>query len=241
MTFTVRTVRNPLTGGIAAAAISIIAAGCGSHSAGTGPAASTASVPSVSVSPASTSASVPHVQAASPASATSASVSPASASVSPASAPICLTSDLRITLGDGGAGAGTDYRVLDFTNSGTVKCTLYGFPGVSLINSANAQIGAAAIHNPMNASTVVTLAPGAEASALLGIGTAENYPAGVCKPAPAARLKVFPPDQTQAIDVPVAATGCAASAAHLLTVTAIIPGPAGRSTVSSRGGGVPVP
>jgi len=140
------------------------------------------------------------------------------------SEPSCSTSNLRITLGAGGAAAGTDFTVLDFTNSGAASCTLYGFPGVSLINSSGAQIGAAATRNPAKASTLVTLAPGAEASATLGVANAENYPATACRPAPAAQLKVFPPNQTHAIDLRFTATGCAASSTRQLDVTAVTAG-----------------
>jgi Protein of unknown function (DUF4232) len=136
----------------------------------------------------------------------------------------CSSSNLRISLGSGGAAAGTDFTVLDFTNGGSAPCTLRGFPGVSLSDSAGAQIGAAATRNPVRPSSVVTLAPGAKASAELGVANAENYPTAACKPRSSARLKVFPPNQTVAIEVPFTATGCAASSAHQLSVTAVTAG-----------------
>jgi len=136
----------------------------------------------------------------------------------------CSSSNLRISLGVGGAAAGTDFTVLDFTNGGSAPCTLRGFPGVSLADSTGAQIGAAATRNPVRPSTLVTLAPGAKASAELGVANAENYPAEACKPTSSARLRVFPPNQTVAIEVPFAATGCAASSAHQLSVTAVTAG-----------------
>ncbi|MDX6340403.1 MAG: hypothetical protein QOH87_541, partial [Trebonia sp.] len=39
-----------------------------------------------------------------------------------------------------------------------------------------------------------------------------------------AQLKVFPPNQTQAIEVPFTTTGCAVSSAHQLSVTAVTAG-----------------
>jgi hypothetical protein len=217
MTLIARNARNSLTGAFLAAA-SILAVGCGSHSSGsTGQAPSPASTQNSSVAAASTPASAAGSQAS--------SLAPASQTgVAPAGAPSCSTSDLRITLGNGGAGAGTDFTVLDFTNSGTAACTLYGFPGVSLTNSSGAAIGAAATRNPSKASTLITLAPGAKANATLGVANAGNYPTGACKPTTVARLKVFPPNQTQAIELPFATTGCAVSVTHQLSITAVTAG-----------------
>jgi hypothetical protein len=71
---------------------------------------------------------------------------------------------------------------------------------------------------------LITLAPGAKANATLGVANAENYPTSACKPTTAAHLKVFPPNQTQAIELPSTATGCAVSTAHQLSVTAVSAG-----------------
>ena len=214
MALNVHIARNSLTAGIAVAG-TIFAVGCGSHSSSApAQATSQASAANSSVSPAST-----------PTSAETTSSAPATqSSAAPAGAAACSSSNLHISLGNGGAGAGTDFTVIDFTNSGGAPCTLYGFPGVSLTNSSGAQIGAAATRNPSKASTVVTLAPGAKASAELGVANAENYPTATCKPTPSAQLKVFPPDQTQAIEVAFATTGCAVSSTHQLSVTAVSAG-----------------
>jgi hypothetical protein len=217
MPFNARIAQNSLGGGIVAIA-AILAAGCSSSS-------SSASGPATS-SPASSQSSV--ASASAPASAApGAASSPASAgtgSAAPAPAASCSTASLRVTLGNGGAGAGTDFTILDFTNSGTAACTLYGFPGVSLANSAGTQIGAAATRNPSQASTLVTLAPGAKASATLGVANAQNYPATACKPTAAAQLKVYPPNQTQPLELPFTATGCAVSSTRQLSVTAVTAG-----------------
>lgn len=221
--------QNSLKAGIMAIG-AILAAGCGSHGSSAGgqattqapspqssPAQSTVAAASTPASGASTSSSAAASQASSqaPASRTGAGA---------ASAPSCSTSNLRIVLGSGGAAAGTDFTVLDFTNVGTSSCTLYGFPGVSLINSSGGQIGAAATRNPANASALVTLAPGAKANSTLGVANAENYPTSACKPTTAAQLRVFPPNQTAAIELPFTAKGCAVSSAHQLSVTAVSAG-----------------
>jgi hypothetical protein len=214
MALNVHIARNSLTAGMVVAG-TILAAGCGSHSSSV-PAQSTsqASAANSSVSAAST-----------PTSTEATSSAPATqTSAAPAGAAACSSSNLRISLGNGGAGAGTDFTVIDFTNSGGAPCTLYGFPGVSLTNSSGAQIGAAATRNPSKASTLVTLAPGAKASAELGVANAGNYPAAACKPTTSAQMKVFPPNQTQAVEVAFTTMGCAVSSTHQLSVTAVSAG-----------------
>ena len=209
MAHNARIAQNSITGAIVAVA-AILAAGCGSHSSSAaGPATSPPAAPQSSVAAASTPANT-------------APGTPASSA--PASVPSCSTSNLRITLGAGGAAAGTDFTVLDFTNSGASACTIYGFPGVSLTNSSGAQIGAAATRNPSKPSTLITLAPGAKANATLGVANAENYPASACKPTAAAKLKIFPPNQTQAVELPFTVTGCAVSSTRQLSVTAVTAG-----------------
>ena len=214
MALNVHIARNSLTAGIAVAG-TILVVGCGSHSSSApAQATSQASAANSSVSPAST-----------PTSTETTSSAPATqTSAAPAGAAACSSSNLRISLGNGGAGAGTDFTVIDFTNSGGAPCTLYGYPGVSLTNSSGAQIGAAATRNPSKASTRVTLAPGAKANAVLGVANAENYPAATCKPATSAQMKVFPPNQTQAIEAAFTTMGCAVSSTHQLSVTAVTAG-----------------
>jgi hypothetical protein len=218
MALNVHIARNSLTAGIMAVA-SILAVGCGSHSS-SAPATPTgqSSSPSSSVSAGSTPTSTSQGQNSSSGPATNTSAA------APAGAAACSSSNLRISLSGGGAAAGTDFTVIDFTNSGSASCTLYGFPGVSLTNSSGAQIGAAATRNPSKASTLVTLAPGAKASAELGVANALNYPTDACKPMTAAQLKVFPPNQTQAIEAPFTATGCSVSSTRQLSVTAVTAG-----------------
>jgi hypothetical protein len=218
-------VRNSLTGGIVAAT-AILAVGCGSHSS-TAASQSTgqASAPSSSASAATTATGGAASQSASqPASPTTGTQT----SAAPAGAAPCSSANLSISLGNGGAAAGTDYTIIDFTNSGSTTCTLHGFPGVSLTNSSGAQIGAAATRNPSTPAGTVTLAPRGKANAELGVGNAENYPTSLCKPTSSAHLKVFPPNQTQAIEVPFSTTGCTVTSAHQLSVSAVAAGAGGQ-------------
>ena len=121
--------------------------------------------------------------------------------------------------------AGSVYRYLEFKNVSATACTLYGFPGVSLLGGHPArQIGAAATRAPHSRPSLVTLAPGKTASALLHITDAGDYPQSTCHPAPAGMLRVYPPNQTAPLTVRDSLPGCEATSVKLLQVNAVQPG-----------------
>jgi hypothetical protein len=155
-----------------------------------------------------------------PAAGTSASSStPAatSSSASPtATAGPCATSSLALRHGLSQGYAGGVYEVIDFTNTSSTACTLYGYPGVSLVSgSPYTQIGPAARRTTGTAIRLITLAPGATANALLQIVDALNYPPASCGPVKAAALKVYPPNQRAPVYLASTATACAKSVAVL--------------------------
>jgi Protein of unknown function (DUF4232) len=61
-----------------------------------------------------------------------------------------------------------------------------------------AQIGASAAEDIATQRKLVTLAPGAQAHALLQVVVAQNFPPSKCKLVTAHWLKVFPPGETVA-------------------------------------------
>lgn len=120
----------------------------------------------------------------------------------------CATSDLKVSLGQSGAAAGTFYQRVEFRNAGTEDCTLTGYPGVSFADDSGHQVGASASRNPANASATVTLAPGSTAYANLGIPNYGNFPAANCAAANATMLRVYPPNQRDSVMVPDAQKIC---------------------------------
>ena len=149
---------------------------------------------------------------------TTAPAAPGSASNSrPASAPVtgpsaCPTSSLRVKLGVAQGYAGGVYEVIDFTNTSGSPCTLYGYPGVSLVTGPPyTQIGLAAKRTASTRPKLVTLAPGATANALLQIVDALNYPNASCGPTKATALKIYPPNQTVPVYLSSTSNGCAKS------------------------------
>ncbi len=110
-----------------------------------------------------------------------------------AATPRCTASDTYVwlALAPNGA-AGTIYYPVEFTNVGSAKCTLSGFPGVAAIGKSEKKLGPAAGRYTATAHTI-TLKPHQTAHALLGIVEAGNI--GGCHTATAAGLQVYPPNQ----------------------------------------------
>ena len=154
----------------------------------------------------------------------SASNTPAVAAPSSSSAPACPTSSLQVKLGVGQGYAGGVYVVIDFTNTGASTCSLFGYPGVSLVKGPPyTQIGLAAKRSTTTPKKLVTLAPGATANALLQIVDALNYPSATCGPTKATALKIYPPNQTEPVYLPNTSSGCA-KPVQIMYIGAVRPG-----------------
>ena len=138
----------------------------------------------------------------------------------------CTAADLKIAPNGsaGGGAAGSFYSFIDFTNTSSTSCTLYGYPGVSLTAASGAQIGAAATRDATTAAATVTLAPGATANAVLRMTDPTVYSTAKCQPATSADLKVYPPNQTQSIQVSFKGNTCASSSVKMLSIRVITPG-----------------
>ena len=200
---------------IAALTCAAAVAGCASSGSSSQPGAS-----------GSTAAASPTAQVTTPGSSNTPAVTSSSA---PAGSPACPTSSLQVKLGVGQGYAGGVYVVIDFTNTGASACTLFGYPGVSLVKGPPyTQIGLAAKRSTTTPKTLVTLAPGATANALLQIVDALNFPPATCAPTKATALKVYPPNQTAPVYLPTTSNGCA-DPVQLMNVSAVQAGPGGSS------------
>jgi hypothetical protein len=113
----------------------------------------------------------------------------------------CNADELTLTLenGDGG-GAGTTNQLVVLTNSGKRTCTLFGFPGVSLVNDNGNQVGKPADRAKNYTEKTVTLAPTKQAKATLSFEDPSNFDAGECKTG-ATKLRVYPPNDTGYLSV----------------------------------------
>ena len=192
--------RAVFSGAVSAAALSCLAAVAGCSSSAS-PSATPTVTRTVTVGPSASGAS------------SSASTNPSSPS-SPAgpvtSAVSCATSSLNVKQGLGQGYAGGVYEVIDFTNTSNSPCSLYGYPGVSLVTGPPyTQVGLAAKRSTTSAQVkLITLAPGATGNALLQIVDALNYPSATCGPTKSTALKVYPPNQTAPVYLPNTSTAC---------------------------------
>ena len=111
----------------------------------------------------------------------------------------CATAALTLTLGDTDGAMGSRFTPLIFTNTGSTTCTLDGHPGVSFVDATGTQIGPSAERTDATTPTVA-LAPGEQANALMQWHAGDIF-GDECAPVSADRMKVYPPDQTEAIIV----------------------------------------
>lgn len=136
---------------------------------------------------------------------------------------VCQSASLQVTVNtsQAGAAAGSTYIPVDFTNTSSSACGMYGYPGVSFVTAgsgAGTQVGAAAQENPAFGKLTVRLDPGGVAHAWLQVASAGNFPPQTCGPQTVNWLKVFPPDQTVAIYVNHSFDACAKTSTPLLFV-----------------------
>ena len=137
----------------------------------------------------------------------------------------CATDDLKTTTGGYGGGTpGTYYSVIDFTNTSHASCTLYGYPGVSLRDSSSGLIGATGTRSSVRAPSLVTLAPGATANAVLGQTDPSAYPTSKCVPVTSAYLMIYPPNTTQPVELPFTGTTCSNPSVKMLSITPVAAG-----------------
>src|SRR6478672_7563249 len=125
-----------------------------------------------------TSGSTPAASPSAPAASASSSDTPAAAAPSSSAAgTACATSALQIKLGASDGYAGGVYQTIDFTNTSGSTCTLFGYPGVSLVTGPPyKQLGVPAKRTTTPPAKLVILAPGATANAVVQIVDALNFP-----------------------------------------------------------------
>ena len=208
----------------ASAAVSVVGlalllGGCGQPQetapAGTTPASSPASTPAGSgSSSAPATESAPGTTAAAPETTAAAPETTAAAKSGECKADQ-LAAEIRTE--PGGGAAGSVYRSLIVTNTGSADCTVRGYPGVSYVGAADQQIGAPADRDPAAKPVAVPLAPGASAVAQLQQTNADNY-GPECDRTDVAAVRVYPPNDTAWLEAAQQTVGCANDEIVLMTV-----------------------
>ncbi len=138
-----------------------------------------------------------------------------------AAAPACATSGLVMWLNTEGSGtAGSFYFKLEFANLSGRTCTLGGYPGVSAVDLNGHQIGSPARRETTGKPRVVTLAPEAQATAIVRVVDVGALPSS-CHPATAAGFRVYPPGQRASKLVPFPFRTCSNVGQSAISVRAI--------------------
>jgi len=140
----------------------------------------------------------------------------------PAAAGRCHTSGLSVTTGPGNSSAGHPTTLLVLTNTSATICSVSGYVGLQMLDSSLHPITTTVVPNGgmlslLPLATVVTLAPGQQASTLVQ-WTDVPMPGPACTTS--AQLGVTPPDETAALTVAAAISSCGGE----LDVSALQPG-----------------
>ena len=206
--------RNGIRGAAAALIVLVSVAGCSSSS----------SSPSTPASSPSTSSPAAPSSNTAPATAPASSLPPAATGPSP-----CATSGLNVTLGASSGYAGGVDQTIVFTNTSGATCTLFGYPGVSLVSAPPyTQIGLAGQRSGTTPVKLITLATGATASAVLQVVDALNFGTATCSPTKAAFVRIYPPNQTAPVYLADASQVCA-QPVQTLFISAVQAGSGGTS------------
>lgn len=137
----------------------------------------------------------------------------------------CATSDLALSLGQGQGAAGSTFVSVVFTNKSSKPCTLYGYPGVSFLDSSGKQLGVPSVHSG-GEEGVVTLAPNATGNAQLELPDTGNFDAADCNATTSAQLRVFPPGDFGALTIADKVQICTTSRGAT-SITPVTPGSGG--------------
>ena len=152
---------------------------------------------------------------------------PRTSYASPAHVARCATSALRIKVGARTGATGIANRNIDFTNIGSAKCFLQGYPAAAMVSAGSSSgnlIGAYARPNYATPSKPIVLASGQTAHTVVSIYELGSHIPTNCDPVTPHWLKVFPPGQTTPAYVPFSARICKAGAARTLQITPIVAG-----------------
>ena len=129
----------------------------------------------------------------------------------------CANTDLSVAVGTGGAGLGHIGSIIVFTNGSAHRCTLFGYPGVTGLDSNGGQVTHAlrTLNGYLGGFYVLStvhLAPGGRASALVEGTTVPTGTATTCPVYP--RLLVTAPNQTRSYRLAAGMPGCSPLQIH---------------------------
>ncbi|MCK7675730.1 DUF4232 domain-containing protein [Corynebacterium pygosceleis] len=133
----------------------------------------------------------------------------------------CPAAQLSATVDSTNAGAGHTFYTVRLTNNGR-PCTLSGYPGVSLIDAAGNQVGAAADREPGAKGHPTRLDTGSSATFSTRFSQPHAYSPEACEPTERAQhMKIYPPNDTGWLTIPVSQPTCGSDEVSTITVTGV--------------------
>ncbi len=114
------------------------------------------------------------------------------------------------------------YYTLEFTNVSGQTCSLYGYPDVWAYTGER-QIGSPATLDTSIRPSVVTLAPGATAHAVLRYTRTAGFDEAACQQVTVPDLRVYPPRASGAVLVPLTIPACSRKGPGFLSVEPVQP------------------
>jgi hypothetical protein len=192
---------------VAVGLLTLLVTGCGSpHTSSTGRISGAGDAPKVSVTSATPTTTSTIVSSSTTVATTTSTTFPTSVSTTTAqtisSSTTCSTSVLMVSATGPNGATGTITYILYFKNIGTTTCSLNGFPGVSFISAAGAQVGSPASRS---ASTPVQVMLSPSESALTTLNIEDPGVAG-CTATSIQGLRVYPPNETASSTVKLASS-----------------------------------
>lgn len=97
-------------------------------------------------------------------------------------AAIGICTQMSLSQGSSSGAAGTIYKHAVVTNTGSVSCTLTGYPAVFMLDGGGTQVGSGAAANALYLVTTITVAPGAKAHTVVAYPQQANFNPGTCSP-----------------------------------------------------------
>jgi Domain of unknown function (DUF4232) len=134
---------------------------------------------------------------------TGATPSPSGSASAPSGLHRCHTADLTGHVEGHGAGSGQRYAALGLTNRTGTPCTVYGYPGLQLVDGTGAVKPTTVDRDRATGPTTLLVAPGQTVWAVLHwtVIPADDEAADHCAPDPK-QLRVIPPDETTQLSMP---------------------------------------
>jgi Domain of unknown function (DUF4232) len=121
----------------------------------------------------------------------------------------------------GNGAAGSRFYDVIFRNTGSQPCTLAGFPGVSAYGTGGEQIGSPAARSGTGPVTPFTIGPDQTVEAQLQLVVTIVHEPSLCTVAEAQGLRVYPPNDTAAVDVPFRFQACATTGPRSMYISPV--------------------